>query len=284
MSASARAAWDRFWHGETAPRNLAVARAVLAASALWVVLSRFDLPSVLAYPSDMWAGVGALRRLRFLIGAPLVVERVLYAGLHLALAAALCGIAPRAACFASGLLLYHFAPLETLVNRPNPYLRGFTLPALGLLLLSFAPVLGRWRAPQEVPAPAWPLRTVQVLVCQMYFFAGYAKLLVSGVDWPTAANVRGYLLLLNQALSTDPPATLGYALAAHPAACALLGWGGLLFELAFPLVLVSRTARRVLLPLAVLFHAGNALLFRIFFQNVFLLLLFVEWGARRERT
>jgi hypothetical protein len=285
MSGSARARWDAFWHAETAERNLAVARAVLAASALWVALSRVDLPSVLAYPPEMWSGVGAVRQARFLLGAPLAVERVLYGALHLALAAALFGVAPRVACFAGGLLLYHFAPMETLMTRANPYLRGFTLPALGLLLLAFAPSAGRFRDPEgRQPAPAWPLRLTQVLVCQMYFFAGYAKLLTSGLAWPTAANVRGYLLLLNQGLAVDPASTLGYALAEHPLACALLGGGGLAFELAFPLVLVSRGARRVLLPLAVLFHLGNALLFRIYFQNVFLLLLFVDWAALRRRA
>ena len=73
-------------------------------------------------------------------------------------------------------------------------------------------------------------------------------------------------------------------MAQWPWACALLGGGGLAFELAFPLVLFSRIARRILLPLAAVFHVANSLLFRIFFQNVPLLLLFVDWdGLRRRR-
>jgi hypothetical protein len=123
---------------------------------------------------------------------------------------------------------------------------------------------------------------VQVLLCQIYFFAGYAKLVTSGLAWPAAENVRRYLLLLNQGLSNAPAGSLGYAVADVPWALTLLGWGGLLFELAFPLVLFSRAARLVLLPLALLFHVANGLLFRIFFQNVFLLLLFVEWDRRRS--
>jgi hypothetical protein len=47
-------------------------------------------------------------------------------------------------------------------------------------------------------------------------------------------------------------------------------------------VLFSRTARWVLLPAAVLFHAANSVLFRIFFQNAPLLLLFVDWQALRR--
>ncbi len=278
------ARWEAFWHASTSGRNLAIARVLLAGTALWMVLSRFDLPSVLAFPAEMWAGVGPARRARFGLGAPLALEQTLYAALHATLVAALLGLYPRVACLASGLLLYHFAPFETIIRSPNPYLRGFTIPTLGLLILSFAPGVGRWRVfPQaDDDAPAWPLRLVQVLLCQIYFFAGYAKLVTSGLEWPAAENIRRYLLLLNQGLSNAPTGSLGYAVADLPWACALLGWGGLALELLFPLVLFSRVARLVLLPLAVLFHVGNGALFRIFFQNVFLLLLFVDWGRRRS--
>jgi hypothetical protein len=277
------ARWDAFWHEPTSARNLAVARVLLAGTALWMVLSRVDLPAIMEFPAEMWASVGSARQARFFLGAPVVVERTLYAALHATLVAALFGISPRLSCLASGLLLYHFAPFETIVRSPNPYLRGLTLPTLGLLILSFAPRMERWRVFGTTPedAPAWPLRLMQVLLCQVYFFAGYAKLVTSGLAWPAAENVRLYLLLLNQGLSNTPAVSLGYAVADLPWALALLGWGGLLFELAFPLVLFSRAARLVLLPLAVLFHLANGLLFRIFFQNVFLLLLFVDWDRRR---
>jgi hypothetical protein len=59
----------------------------------------------------------------------------------------------------------------------------------------------------------------------------------------------------------------------------VLAWGGLAFELVFPAVLFSATARRVLVPAAVLFHVANAVLFRIVFHNTALLLLFVDWDA-----
>ena len=124
---------------------------------------------------------------------------------------------------------------------------------------------------------------MQVLFCQIYLFAGWSKLFVTGWAWARAENVRGHLLALNQALTADAASSLGFAVARHPAACAVLAWGGLALELAFPLVLFSRTARRVLLPAAVLFHVANSVLFRIFFQNVPLLLLFVDWDALVRR-
>ena len=54
------ARWDAFWHAPTSARNLAIARILLAGTALWMVLSRVDLPGVLAFPAEMWTGVGAV--------------------------------------------------------------------------------------------------------------------------------------------------------------------------------------------------------------------------------
>ena len=233
---------------------------------------------------------------------PLEVERVLYAALHATLVAALLGVRARAACLLSGLLLYHFAPFETVIRTANPYLRGFTLPCLGLLVVSFArcgdalTVEGLWRrrpAPPDSPDYRWPLALVQVLLSQVYFFAGWSKLATTGWAWLEAGNIRGHLLVLNQALTADPLASWGYALARHPALCAAVAWTGIAFELAFPLVLFSAWARRLLLPLALVFHLANSVLFRIFFQNVWLLLLFVPWSrvlggsrpsSRRQRA
>jgi hypothetical protein len=286
--------WARFWYGPEPALNLAAARALLAATALWVVLSRHDLPSIVAYPPELWAAVSPERRVRFLMLFGVGLERALYALLHLALVCALLGLWPRVACFVSGILLYHFAPFETIIRTANPYLRGLTIPCLGLLVVSFSrcgDALALLPRPAASPPPSgdyrWPLRLVQVLFCQIYLFAGWSKLFTTGWSWASADNVRGHLLALNQALVADPAASWGYAVARHPLACSALAWAGLALEFAFPLVLFSRAARWVLLPAAAFFHAANSILFRIFFQNVPLLLLFVDWEAlariRRRR-
>jgi hypothetical protein len=285
-SSDGASGWARFWYGPEPARNLAATRILLAAAGLWVVLSRHDLPSLLIYPPELWAGVSPERRLRFLMVFGLAFERGLYALLHVALVCALLGVGSRAACFVSGLLLYHFAPFETIIRTANPYLRGLTIPCLGLLIVSFSrcgDALALWPRRTETPPPSWeyrwPLRLVQVLFCQIYLFAGWSKLFTTGWSWASAENVRGHLLALNQALVSPPAASWGYAVARHPLACSALAWAGLLLEFAFPLVLFSATARWVLLPAAAVFHAANSLLFRIFFQNVPLLLLFVDWDA-----
>jgi len=291
----AHSRWDRFWHRPAPAVDLAMARILLAAVGLWMVLSRHDLPSMLAFPAELWRNVTPERRLRFAMVLPLGLERALYWTLHGTLLCALLGIRTRTACFLSGLLLYHFAPFETIIRTANPYLRGFTIPCLGLLIVSFArcgdalTIAGAWTR-RPVPADdggyRWPLALVQVLFCQIYFFAGWSKLFTTGWAWLEAGNIRGHLLVLNQALTADPAASWGYALARHPALCAAVAWTGIVFELAFPLVLFSARARRVLLPLALVFHLANSVLFRIFFQNVWLLLLFVPWSriALRQRA
>ena len=285
------AGWDRFWYAPGSATNLAAARILLAGTALWVVLSRFDLPSVLAFPPELWMNVTPERRLRFLMVLGLPAERALYGVLHVTLLTAMLGLHPRASCFVSGLLLYHFAPFETIIRTANPYLRGLTIPTLGLLVLSFSrcgdALAVRSRTLPEASSPSWeyrwPLRLVQVLFCQIYLFSGYSKLFTSGLDWTQAGNIRGYLLLLNQALVSAPESSWGYALARHPLACSFVAWAGIALELLFPLVLVSSAARMVLLPAAIVFHLGNSLLFRIFFQNLPLLLLFVDWEGWRVR-
>ena len=64
--ARARAAWDRFWFGPGTARNLAAARIVLAAQALWILLSR-DIPALSALPAAFWAEVPGSARWRFLV-------------------------------------------------------------------------------------------------------------------------------------------------------------------------------------------------------------------------
>ena len=209
-----------------------MARILLAAVGLWMVLSRHDLPSILAFPPELWRNVTPERRLRFAMVLPLGLERALYWTLHGTLLCALLGVRARAACFASGLLLYHFAPFETIIRTANPYLRGFTLPCLGLLVVSFARcadaltlerALRRAPVPPDAPEYRWPVALVQVLFCQIYFFAGWSKLATTGWAWLEAGNIRGHLLVLNQALTADPASSWGYALARHPALCVAAG-------------------------------------------------------------
>ena len=288
--ARARAAWDRFWFGPGTARNLAAARIVLAAQALWILLSR-DIPALSALPAAFWAEVPGSARWRFLVfeGRP-GLEAALQAIALVALVAALLGVAARASCLLAALLLYHLAPLETLFFTPSPWAKGLTLPVLGLLTLSLSPcadalrVGGHGKAgPVSGPDHGWPLRLVQLFVCQPYLFSGIAKLKAAGLGWASPENMRAWLLLANLDDQLAAFRAPGLWLADRPLLCLAMGVAALAMDLGFMVALFSRRARRVLVPAAVLFHAAILVTQNYAFLSAPLLLVFVDWGPRVSR-
>lgn len=282
-----RRVWDQLFFAPEGLTNLAVARVLLALAALWIVLSRWDLPSILEFPHGILGAILPERRLRFglLFGAG--TERVLWGALHVALAATLCGVATRWAALASGLLLYHLAPLQTIVWTGNPYLRGLTIPALGLLVVAASASAGSFPRRGAPDAPSWenrwPIALIQLLFAEIYFFAGWSKLVTSGVAWLSPLNIRNYVLVLDQLFGFQKGTLGGNAIVRWPALAAAVALAGILLEFLFPLVLFSRRARWILLPAAAFFHLANGLVFHIWFQNAPLLLLFVDWDALGRR-
>lgn len=282
-----RRTWERLWFAPAGPTNLAAARILLALAALWIVLSRRDLPSILEFPHAILGAIPPERRLRFglLLGAG--PERVLWGALHVVLGATLFGVATRWAALASGLLLYHLAPLETIVWTGNPYLRGLTIPALGLLVVAASASAGSFPRRGVPDARSWenrwPLALIQLLFAQIYFFAGWSKLVTSGVAWVSPVNIRNYVLVLDQLFGFQEGTLGGNAIVRWPGFAVAVAIAGILLDLLFPLVLLSRRARWALLPAAALFHVANGLVFHIWFQNAPLLLLFVDWDALRSR-
>lgn len=291
-SSAARLAglWDSFWFRPGSALNLAAARVVFAAHALWVLFSR-DLPALSDLPPEFWMDVPASWRWRYLIepgrGA---LEYVLQMVTVVALSSALFGLLPRLACFVSGVLLYHLAPLETLFWTPNPYERGFTITVLALLTLSCSRCGDRLSPFQRGGASpgssdhGWPLRLIQLFLCQVYLFAGYSKLFRVGFGWISAENLRAWLLVFSQQDQVAVFTRLGPWIAERPGLLFTIALGSMVFDLAFIAVLFSRRWRLVLVPLAVAFHAGILFAMNIAFLNVPQLLIFVDWerlGRRR---
>lgn len=214
-----------------------------------------------------------------------------------ALVCAIAGVMPRVSCFIAGMLLYHLAPLETIIWTPSPYARGLTISVLALLTLAFSPCGDRWtlqvrrcrRQPVEASDYTWPIRLIQLFVAQIYFFSGFAKISRSGWQWASASNLRSWLLYFNEEDQVRVFHTLGPWLAERPQLCQIIGVGTLIFELGFIAVLFSKTARRLLVPLAAVFHVSILLSMNLVFLNVPQLLVFVDWDAmatwlRRKRT
>jgi hypothetical protein len=282
-------AWNDFWLSPEAPLNLAAARVIFAAHALWMLLSR-DLAALSGLPSEFYAGVTSSARWRFLLWPGHAgLESILQAAAMLALLLAILGLWPRACCLAAGLLLYHLAPLETLFWTPSPYERGFTIAVPALVALGVSrcgDALALRRAPGPPAEPweyGWALRLAQLLLCQIYLFAGYAKLYRVGWSWVSSDNLAAWLLVFNQQDQIAVFHRLGPWLAERPALCLAAAALALLLDFGFVVVLFSRRARALVLPVALLAHLGILLGMNIAFLNLPQLLIFVDWGALPRR-
>jgi hypothetical protein len=285
-----RAGWDAFWFAPESPRNLAAARILVSAHALWILLSR-DPAGMSALPADFWFAVARAERWRFLIweGRP-GLETALQWLAVAALGASLLGLWTRASCLLAGLLLYHLAPLETVIFTASPWVKGFTLTVPALVVLSFAPcadvlAVGRRRGAPDPPPSweyAWPLRLIQLLLCQVYLFAGWAKLVKTGPGWLSVESVQRYILQYAQNENFNVFTTVGTWIADRPWLCLAAAAAALVVDFGFVTVLFWRRGRRRLLAAVAVWHVLILVSLNMAFLEAPLLLLFVDWGERPE--
>ena len=136
----------------------------------------------------------------------------------------------------------------------GPYNGGADRMSL-LVLLCLA---GATALPEATgPAPAWREIAFGYLGMQLllsYFISGWVK--VVNPDWRSGRALRDVFLF-----SAYPAGENLRRWADHPRLLHAAGWGVILFELAFPLTLLSQPALLAGLAIAALFHFANACLF-----------------------
>ena len=91
------------------------------------------------------------------------------------------------------------------------------------------------------------------------------------------------MLYFSEADQTRVFHSLGAWIAVRPVIYGIIGVGTLVFELGLFVVLFSKTARLLLVPLVAVFHLGILLSMNLVFLNVPQLLVFADWdsvGAR----
>jgi hypothetical protein len=273
MKQRARDLWNSLWFTPESAINLRACRVILALQALWVILSRPAIPSLTTWPLAFFPADHRLEYLRYGIAhGHTQFEWLLWMLLHVTLVFILAGSWPRVTCATAGILLYHFAPFEEIiVGMPHTHFGGLTVPMLGFLILSFAEQPQREIATSE--EYRWPLALIQLLFAFTYLFAFFAKLRYSGIFWFTGPTIREFLIT-GWGVTHSRWALL---VAARPWMCWTMAIATLIFEPLFPLAVFSRKARRILIPVAVIFHIGNDVLLDIIFPSEALLLLFVNW-------
>lgn len=292
LAVSLQERWSRFWHGPEPAVNLAAVRVIVALHALWHLLSR-DYAAISGLPEEFWRGVSTSTRWRYLVfegnaSLEAIVQWIAIA----ALVGAFIGVYPRVSCFVAGIALYHLAPLEAIIWTPAPLARGLTIAPVALLALAASPsgdALRLWPRPEREGQSVsgdyrWPLVLVQLLVCQIYLFAAYGKLVETGWAWGSAENIRLWLIWFNLEEQNAVFRTLGLWIADRPALCAAIGVGSLVLEWTFIVVLFWRKARPWLVPMAVLFHIGILLTMNIHVGESWLLLVFINWDALGRRV
>jgi hypothetical protein len=278
----AREAWDRFWFAPDVAFNLAVARIAAAGTALWILLSR-NLGDISGLGTAFWHEVPATARWRFLLfPGHAGTEHVLTLIALAALVGALLGIVPRWCCLVAGLLLYHLAPLESIIWSTSPMARGLTLPTLALLVCAAGPsgdaLALRAGAPtQRSWLYGWPLRLIQVFLVESYFFAAMSKVRLNGLSWGSPQNLSNWIRIFTQSPGHAVYHQIGGWIASRPLLAGAVGYGTLLFEFSMVVALFSKRLRPWFATGAILFHAGIYFTMNITFNSWPLLLAFYDW-------
>jgi hypothetical protein len=272
--------WREAWWSPADPLGLIAMRMVVSLSALWIVVSRPDLPLLRAWPPEFWAGVEPVRRARFLIfETPLGLERALWVACGVLLLLTAAGVAPRLSALLAAALLYHFGSFEEILSTPTgPYFNGFTTPILGLLVLAFA-CNPRWTDEPSVEW-RWPVTLVRMFFAFLYVFSGISKLQAVGPVWATGQNFSGLVLGYYPGLVVPP---LAMFMVRHPLLCWMGAVGGMAMDLGAIVAVFSRRAALLFIPLALVIHVATIYVFSIFFLSFPLLLLFLDWDAIARR-
>ncbi len=182
------AAWVRLWDGHEHPRALGLCRlllgVVVSVDLLWM--------GALGLPPALWGADEAIA-----LGVPLAVEPVpwlwellpatpasawlLWGGMLAAGLGVAAGLAPGPAAFAFVLLSAVTARTLPAADRGIDMLVRDAMLVLALsaagrdLSLGLRLRTGRWTAPPEARAPAWPRRLLFLQLVLVYFFAGVSK-------------------------------------------------------------------------------------------------------------
>lgn len=163
------------------------------------------------------------------------------------------------------------------------YLNHYYFVSVLSLLMIFLPAnayfsLDAKRRPQRAGqhVPRWTIDALKVLLGIVYFYAGLAKI---NSDWLLHA------MPLKIWLSAHYELPLLGSLLQQPWAPYIFSWGGMLYDLSIPFLLLYRPTRALALVLVVVFHGLTALLFPIGMFPYLMIassLIFLDASAHRR--
>lgn len=295
--ASTTSAFFRRFVGDASPQALGAIR-LIACATLLVATWLEDLPSVALLPAEMRHAGGSVHLLFTMpIGFDALVAsasalRALQRLTELFLVLGMIGCGTRLVIPLAAAA--HFLSLGILVDYSFFWHQNL-VPLYVLLVLAFTPcgdglsIDRLWTQYRGRPVRErdWAVYGCARYLCWVvivlpYVQSGLAKLRMAGWSWWNATNMRSMLYL-----DTLTPREYDWHVAlnlvsAPDALFTALGVATIVLEGSYLLVLVSRTARRILPWLMVGVHLGILLLQRILFLDLMLLqLVFVDVGGLR---
>lgn len=276
-----------------------------ASSPLTLAVFRIVVFVLLLYAIDVPAIVESARKVSGVRYAPALMgwlfnhvplgEMWVRGGARLMQGACLCalvGVFTRPAAWIAGGLGVYVLGIPELLGKIN---HGHHVLIWFALLLGAAPagdalsvdaLVRAWRNPGEAPPEASsrygrPLRWAWLLIAVIYFFPGFWKFMLSGLDWMLSGNLKFKMYAKWHQLQWIPALRIDRI----PVLYQGLAIFTVVFELFFGVAILVRRLR----PLAVLsgfgFHLGVAYFMRIVFYTLMWgYVVFVPWGSLLRRA
>jgi predicted DCC family thiol-disulfide oxidoreductase YuxK len=285
--------WDQYWFQPGSPATLGICRVLFFGGlALWLVPHDFSAWG--SYSSVFWMPIWLFDRLNVpQLSAPTIAS--IQAVWKTALVLSAVGLFTRPAMLVTFVLGTYLMGLPQNFGQTQHF-DTLVVFACGALALSRAAdtysldamIAGaRRRAAVSLPPSpeyTWPIRFVWVAMAFIFCAAGISKLRHSGLEWIFSDNMAYLLQRQQYHLSDGEPLTdWGLIVARHPFVFRSLAAAAVSVETLFPLVLFSRRARYVLVPLGLAFLVGIRVLMGPTFEQFMLCYVFwVPWDRVLE--
>ncbi|MEE8304498.1 MAG: hypothetical protein V3S24_18925 [Candidatus Tectomicrobia bacterium] len=285
------AAWNRFWFAPSAPQTLGLCRACFFTSFYGLYLAHEDLRWYALFPDGFFQPRSFFAWLS-LPTAGWETLGWLVTVFEVAVILAALGLLTRIATtvsFVLGLyvigLQFNYGYLHW-AHAVAPIVMGILALAACGDALSLDALIRKYRT-GSVAGPGgqyhWPIQLVRLIFVAVFLAAGLSKLRAAGFSWVTSDTLRNYILENQYVFHVDAATVWSRPLVdwlvLHPSLCRVLAGLTLTLELGAPAALVSRHARKLLIPALFLFQVGNALFLyqNFFFAYLGLYTFWVSW-------
>jgi len=293
-------AWDSYWFSPASLQRLAVCR--LLAFGLLIVDLLFLQNDVFWRKADpyFWQPVQVVRVFQKLLGfappEPIVLKTLAIATVILAVGAFI-GYRTRICALSSAVLYFCLTAITFSWFSKVHHTHGVLV--LLLLALSLSPcgdalsidaLLKRMRAsvarmrfsPEWESGMSryagWPLRLIGIIVCLVYFSAGYAKLKNSGLGW-----ANGYTLsysIIQDYYVWHPSTDFSLWMAQQIPLLTIMQVFVLVIQFTFPVIIFVPKLRWIYLPAGLGFHLGTYVLMSTHFLWLWWnYMVFINWDV-----